>query len=115
MGRLSELWFRLTEKISAAIMSFIFFWGTLAYLGNIESKIVDYLEYLEYKTGNHGYFILELLVIIVSSVVDYILLVMPFSVIGMLLHGDKVVDKKRYILRFILYTIYFILAIFSRK
>jgi len=50
----------------------------------------------------------------VTLAVDYILLVMPFAVIGIMIRGDKIGDKKRFILRFPLQVILFLLRAISR-
>ena len=101
MDRLSERWFKFTDKTNTIIFSFVFFWGTLVYLTHVEDMVSRYLSHLSNTTGNYGYSALKTMFWIVGLVVDYILIVMPFSVIGMMIQGDKVGDKKRYILRFI--------------
>jgi len=107
MGRLSELWFKFTYTTSIVFFSFIFFWGALVYLIDIDGKITHYLSHLSDQTGNDGFSALKTLVVVVSIVVGYILIVMPFSVIGIFIRGNKVGDKKQYILRFLLRSILF--------
>jgi len=94
MRRLSELWFRLIESVSIIILSFAFFWGAMYYLSNF-STISNILT-------------------IVTFIVDYILFVMPFAVIGIMIRGDKIGDKKRFILRFPLQFILFWLKVISK-
>jgi len=107
MGRLSELWFRVVEKISTIVFSFIFFWSILVYLVHIEDKISAYLGHLSDQTGNDGYSAIKTLVWVVSIVVDIILALIPFAVTGLLIRGDKVADKKRYILQLMLRILLF--------
>jgi len=100
MSRLSELWFRLTEKISTIIFSFIFFWGALVFLVETDDKIINYLDNLRSQIG-YGYIsAIKIMIAVASVIVGYILIVMPFSMIGMMILGNKVGDKKRFILRF---------------
>ena len=105
MDRLSERWFRLTESIIIIILSFAFFWGTLVYLTHVEDVVSSN------ATGNDGY---PAILMIADFIVDYILFVMPFAVIGIVIRGDKIGDKKRYILRFPLQFILFWLKVISR-
>jgi len=107
MGRLSELWFKFTDTISTVIFSFIFFWGAIIYLIDTDGKIIHYLNHLSYQTGNDAFSSIKTLVIVFSIIIGYILIVMPFSVIGILIRGNKVGDKKQYILRFLLRSILF--------
>jgi len=86
---LSELWLRFAEKINGIIFSFVFFWGTIAYLVHIQEKICNHLRHLKHATGNHGYFTLQIVLVIVSCVVDFIWFVMPFSITSLIIHGDK--------------------------
>ena len=100
MRRLSELWFRLIEIVSIIILSFAFFWGIMYNLSNVDDKISNNLNHLSDITGNDGYSTISNILMIVTFAVDYILLVMPFAVIGIIIRGDKIGDKKRFILRF---------------
>jgi len=93
MRRLSEIWFILAEKISTIIFSFIFCWGAIPYLSNIEKKITHYLDHLSDKTGNDGYFVLESMVRDVSTIVKLILVFAPFIVAGILLRIINVNKK----------------------
>jgi len=106
MGRLSELWFRLTEKITTIIFSFIFFWSALVYFANISDGITHYLTHLSEQTRNYGYSAIGGLVKFVSFIVYIILILMPFAITGAILRGDNV-DKKRHILRFFLRLLLF--------
>jgi len=114
MRRLSERWFRLTESISIIILSFAFFWGVMYYLTNVDDTIDHYLNHLSNITGNDGYSTISTIVDIASFVGVYILFVMPFAVIGIMIRGDKIGDKKRYILRFPLQVILILLRAISR-
>jgi len=114
MKRLSERWFRLTENINIIILSCAFFWSAMYNLSNFDSMISNHLNHLSDITGNDGYSVISNILMIVTFAVDYILLVMPFGVIGIMLHGDKVGDKKRYILRFPLQVLLFLLRAISR-
>jgi len=111
MRRLSERWFRLTESINIIILSFTFFWGTLVYLTHVEDVVSSNPGYLSNATGNDGY---PAILMIADFIVDYILFVMPFAVIGIMIRGDKIGDKKRFILRFPLQFILFWLKVISR-
>jgi len=82
MSWLSKHWLILAEKINGAIFGFVFFWGTFAPLYHFEEKIYDYLGHLKHATGNGGYFDLQVIVFLVSCVVDFIWLVAPFSITG---------------------------------
>ena len=113
MERLSERWFKLIENVSIIILSFAFFWGILYLLANDEGMVSRYLSHLNNATGNDGYSDIKTMFWIVAIVVDYILIVMPFSVIGMMIQGNKVGDKKQYILRFILKSFVFWLYLFA--
>ena len=52
MSRLSELWFKFTEKINGIIFSFVFFWGTLPFMYHFENKTYNHLGHLKHATGN---------------------------------------------------------------
>jgi hypothetical protein len=114
MRRLSERWFRLIENVSIIILSFAFFWGAMYNLTNVDDKIDHYLNHLSNITGNDGYSTISTMVDIASFVGVYILFVMPFAVIGIMIRGDKIGDKKRFILRFPLQFILFWLKVISR-
>jgi len=100
MHRLSERWFKFADKITTAIFSFIFFWVALAYLADADNKITHYLNHLSNQTGNDGYSAIETLIVVVSIIIGYVLIMMPFGVIIMLIFGDRIGDKKSFILRF---------------
>jgi len=89
---LSEHWLRFAEKINGVIFSFVFFWGTLTFIYHFENKIYNHFDHLHRTTGNGGYFDLQAVVFLVSCVVDFIWFIAPFSVISVIIHGDKV-DK----------------------
>jgi hypothetical protein len=105
MDRLSERWFRLTESIIIIILSFAFFWGTLVYLTHVEDVVSSN------ATGNDGY---PAILMIADFIVDYILFVMPFAVIVIMIRGDKIGDKKRFILRFPLQVLLLFIQAISR-
>jgi len=114
MRRLSELWFRWIENVSIIILSCVFFWGVMYNLSNFDSTISDHLNHLSDITGNDGYSTIGNILMFVTFIVDYILLVMPFAVIVIMIRGDKIGDKKRFILRFPLQFILFWLKVISR-
>jgi|GEM_PF-1193410 len=114
MRRLSELWFRWIENVSIIILSFAFFWGAMYNLSNFDSTIANHLNHLSDITGNDGYSTIGNILMFVTFIVDYILLVMPFAVIVIMIRGDKIGDKKRFILRFPLQFILFWLKVISR-
>jgi len=107
MGRLSEIWFKFTDTISTIVFSFIFFWGALVYLIDIDGKITHYLNHLSYQTGNDAYSTIKTLVIVLSIILGYILIIMPFSMIGIKLRGNKINNKKQHFLRFFLKSLLF--------
>jgi len=86
---LSELWLKFAEKINLVIFSFVFFWGTLPFIYHFENKIYNHLEHLDNKTGNHGYFALQIVLFLVSIVVDFIWFIAPFSAASLIIYGDK--------------------------
>jgi len=89
MGWLSELWLKFAEKINGAIFSFVFFWGTLPFMYHFEKKMLDYLIRMEQTSGNHAYFVLQIMLFVVSAIVDIIWFIMPFSITSLIIHGDK--------------------------
>jgi len=91
-GFLSELWLRFAEKINGVIFSFVFFWSTLAFMYHFENKIYNHLRHLHHATGNGGYYALQIVVFLVSCVVDFMWFVMPFGIASGIIHGDKL-DK----------------------
>jgi len=88
-GFLSELWIKFAEKINGVVFSFVFFWGTLPFIYHFENKTYKHLRHLEHATGNHGYFALQIVLVVVSCVVDLIWFIMPFSATSLIIHGDK--------------------------
>jgi len=88
-GWLSEFWLRITEKINGVIFSFVFFWGTLPFVYHFERKIYNHLGHLKHTTENHGYFALQIVLVIVSCVVDFVWFIAPFSVTSVIIYGDK--------------------------
>jgi len=114
MRRLSELWFRWIENVSIIILSFAFFWGVMYNLSNFDSTISDHLNHLSDITGNDGYSTIGNILMFVTFIVDYILLVMPFAVIVIMIRGDKIGDKKRFILRFPLQVLLLLIQAISR-
>jgi len=113
MSRLFERWFKLMNTTIAIILSFAFFWITLYLLINDEGMVSRYLSHLSNATGNGGYSAISTILMIVAFIVDYILFVMPFAVIGIMIRGDKIGDKKRFILRFILKSFVFWIYLFA--
>jgi len=86
---LSELWLRFAEKINGAIFSFVFFWGTLPFMYHFERKIYNHFIHLHHSTGNGGYYALQIVVFLVSCVVDFLWFIAPFSATSLIIHGDK--------------------------
>jgi len=89
-GWLSEHWLRIAEKINGAIFSFVFFWGTLGYLYHFENKIYNHFDHLHRVTGNGGYYALQIVVFLVSCVVDFLWFIAPFSATSLIIHGGNV-------------------------
>jgi len=89
-GWLSEFWLRFAEKINGAIFSFVFFWGTLPFVYHFERKIYNHFLHLHRTTGNGGYYALQIVVFLVSCVVDFLWFIAPFSVTSLIIHGDNV-------------------------
>jgi len=87
---LTERLFRLAEKINGAIFSFVFLWGTLALLYHLEHKAINYLGHLKHVTGNHGFIAIQIVVFLVSCVIDFILAILPFYVSIAIFYWDKV-------------------------
>jgi hypothetical protein len=85
MGKLSELWFRLIEKISIIIYSFIFFWSALFYLIQYIGKIAQHFEYLNKQTGNKGYLALKSLTIDAGIAIETAMFLAPFIIAYILL------------------------------
>ena len=89
-GFLSELWLRFAEKINGIIFSFVFFWGTIGFIYHFEHKIYNYLGHLHHATGNGGYFALQIVLVIVSCVVDFVWFIMPFITASGIIYWNKV-------------------------
>jgi hypothetical protein len=87
---LSEFWLRFAEKVNGAIFSFVFFWGTLGYLYHFEKNIYNHFGHLHRVTGNGGYFDLQIVLVIVSCVVDVIWAFMPIFVSSGIYYWNKV-------------------------
>jgi len=87
---LSEFWLRFTEKVNWAIFSFIFFWGTLPFIYHFEAKIYDFFGHMEHVTGNNDYSVLQIIVFLVSCVVDIILAFMPIFISSGIYYWNKV-------------------------
>jgi len=101
MERLSERWFKFTDTISTVISSFIFSWvASLACLYFIDHKIVNYIDHLSKQTGNDALSAISLLVGFVGAIVGYTLFMIPFSLIATLILGNKISNKKLFILTF---------------
>jgi hypothetical protein len=89
-GWLSKHWLRIAEKINGVIFSFVFFWGTLGYLYHFENKIYNHFDHLHQTTGNGGYFDLQIVVFLVSCVVDFVWFITPFFITGAIVYWNKV-------------------------
>jgi hypothetical protein len=89
MERLSERWFRNIEKITNTIFSFIFFWSILGYLAGFEWRLYYYIGHLKHVTGNHGYFVLQVVVAIVNLAVNLVLFFSPLYITGVIFHLNK--------------------------
>jgi len=87
---LSEFWLKFTEKVNWATFSFIFFWGTLPFIYHLETKTYDFFGHMEHVTGNHDYFALQIVVFLVSCVVDFVWAFMPIFVSSGIYYWDKV-------------------------
>ena len=87
---LSEHWLRIAEKINGAIFSFVFFWGTLPFIYHLETKTYDFFGHMEHVTGNHDYFALQIVVFLVSCVVDFVWAFMPIFVSSGIYYWNKV-------------------------
>jgi len=92
MSWLSQRWLRFAEKINGAIFSFVFFWGTLGFIYHFETKLYNHIVHLKHITGNHGYFALQIVLFLVSCVVDFMWFIAPIYVAGAIIYWDKV-DK----------------------
>jgi len=114
MDRLSERWFRLIESVSIIILSCVFCWIAICCLTHVDNETERHLNHLSKITGNDGYSTISNMLMFVTLAVDYVLFVMPFAVIGIMIRGDKIADKKRFILRFPLQVILFLLRAISR-
>jgi len=115
MSRLSERWFKFADALSTIIFSFIFFWSAFVYFVDFSGEIIHYINHLSDQTESDAYFsAIEFLVEIARIIVGYILLVMPFGVIGITILGDKVGDKKQFILRFPLKFPLFLIRLISK-
>jgi len=86
---LSELWLRFAEKINFVIFSFVFFWGTLPFMYHFEEKLYNHLRHLHYTTGNSGYYVLQIMLFLVSCIVDFMWFIMPFGIASEAIHGEK--------------------------
>jgi len=89
MSWLSNHWLRFAEKINGVIFSFVFFWGTIGFIYHFEEKIYNYLDRLHNASGNGGYFALQIVVFLVSCVVDFVWFIMPIYVAGAIIYWDK--------------------------
>ena len=89
---LTERWFRIAEKTNGVIFSFLFFWGTIPFLYHFENKLYNHLRHLKHATGNHGYFALQIVLFLVSCVVDFIWFIISFGITSLIIHGNKL-DK----------------------
>jgi uncharacterized membrane protein YdjX (TVP38/TMEM64 family) len=92
MSWLSEHWLRFAEKINGIIFSFVFFWGTIGFIYHAENKLYNYLERLHNASGNGGYFALQIVLVLVSTVVDFIWAIMPFITASGIIYWNKVDD-----------------------
>jgi len=121
MDRLSERWFKFTDTISTVISSFIFFWvAAFVCLYLIDHKIVNYIDHLSKQTGNDALSAIGLLVGFVGAIVGYTLFMIPIGMIVTLIPGNRISNKKLFILIFPL--VFFIslimapiVALFKRK
>jgi len=89
-GWLSNHWLRFAEKINGVVFSFVFFWGTLSPLYHFENKVYNHLRHLHHTTGNGGYLALQIVLFLVSCVIDFIWFIMPFITASGIIYWDKV-------------------------
>jgi hypothetical protein len=94
MGKLSELWFRLIEKIVNLIFLYIFCWWILRpFFDNLEHTIIHYLNHLSANSSNEGYSALKTMVRYVIDIINIILYVTPIITTLMFLN-QKSTNKK---------------------
>ena len=112
MERLSERWFKFTDTISTAISSFIFSWfAAVVCFYFIDDKTVHYIDHLSKQTGNDALSAIGLLFEFIGAIVSYTLFMMPFGLIVSLIRGNRINNKKLFILIFpLVFLISLILA-----
>jgi len=89
MEKFSERWFRNIERIVNTIFSFILSWNIIVILYYLEKLIYNYLGHLRHTTGNPDYYTVQLLLIFVSCLADFILVVMPIYIARNIIYRDK--------------------------
>jgi MFS family permease len=101
MDRLSERWFKFTDTISTVISSFIFFWvAAFVCFYFIDHTTVHYIDHLSKQTGNDALSTIGALVEFVGYVVSYTLFMIPIGMIIVLIFGNRIGNKKAFILTF---------------
>jgi len=99
MDRLFERWFKFVDTVSTVISSFIFSWvAAVICYSLIDDKAVHYIDHLSKQTGNDALSAIGLLFWFVGAIVSYTLFMIPFSLIATLILGDKISNKKLFIL-----------------
>jgi predicted ABC-type exoprotein transport system permease subunit len=90
MGKLSELWFRLIEKIVNLIFLYIFCWWILRpFFDHLKHTIIQYLNHLSANSSNEGYSALKTMVRYVIDIIEVILYVIPILRTLMLLPKEN--------------------------
>ena len=78
MGKLSELWFRLIEKIVNLVFLYIFCWWILRpFFDHLEHTIIHYLNHLSANSSNEGYSGLKTIVRYGTDTIEVILYLIP--------------------------------------
>ena len=78
MGKLSELWFRLIEKIVNLVFLYIFCWFILVhFFDHLEHIIIHYLNHLSANSLNEGYSGLKAIVRYGTDIIEVILYLIP--------------------------------------
>ena len=78
MDKLSELWFRLIEKIVNLVFLYIFCWFILVhFFDHLEHTIIHYLNHLSANSLNEGYSGLKTMVRYGTDIIEVILYLIP--------------------------------------
>jgi len=78
MGKLSELWFRLIEKVVNLVFLYIFCWFILVhFFDHLEHIIIHYLNHLSANSSNEGYSAIKTMVRYGTDIIKVILYLIP--------------------------------------